>query len=555
MLRLLHIENIAVIEQAEIAFDRGFNVLTGETGAGKSIVIDAISAILGERTYRDVIRTGADRAFVSAVFDGVPDLPWFAENRVEYDPSELLVQREVYADGKNVCRVNGRPVTVAILKKLGGQLVNIHGQHDSQQLFDETKHLSYLDLFARNEAERTAYAACYERVQALRREQERLTLDEGEKLRRVEALQYQLEEIGRAGLQPGEDEQLENRRKLLQNAEKLSEALAAAAMALSGGEDASGAVDLVGEADHALARIARYDEGLAALGDRLSNLQYELEDVAGELRDHLDQMAYSGEELEQIESRLDVIHRLKRKYGGSVEEILQYAERAQRELDEITFSEERLAQLEKELAAATAEAKAAGLLLRETRQTAARAMETRLSQELAALDMPRAQFVCQLEETDLTPDGLDSLRFLMTANVGEALKPLSKVASGGELARIMLAIKNVLAEQDRVGTLIFDEVDAGVSGRAAQKVAEKLRAVSKNKQVLCVTHLPQIAAAADVHLLIAKTEREGRTYTQVTALDRPGRTREIARIIGGAEITETTLRSAGEMLQSDQAFS
>lgn len=555
MLRLLHIENIAVIEQAEIAFDRGFNVLTGETGAGKSIVIDAISAILGERTYRDVIRTGADRAFVSAVFDGVPDLPWFAENRVEYDPSELLVQREVYADGKNVCRVNGRPVTVAILKKLGGQLVNIHGQHDSQQLFDETKHLSYLDLFARNEAERTAYAACYERVLSLRREQERLTLDEGEKLRRVEALQYQLEEIGRAALQPGEDEQLENRRKLLQNAEKLSEALAAAAMALSGGEDASGAVDLVGEADHALARIARYDEGLAALGDRLSNLQYELEDVAGELRDHLDQMAYSGEELEQIESRLDVIHRLKRKYGGSVEEILQYAEKAQRELDEITFSEERLAQLEKELAAVTAEAKAAGLLLRATRQTAARAMETRLSQELAALDMPRAQFVCQLEETDLTPDGLDSLRFLMTANVGEALKPLSKVASGGELARIMLAIKNVLAEQDRVGTLIFDEVDAGVSGRAAQKVAEKLRAVSKNKQVLCVTHLPQIAAAADVHLLIAKTEREGRTYTQVTALDRPGRTREIARIIGGAEITETTLRSAGEMLQSDRDFS
>lgn len=555
MLRLLHIENIAVIERAEIAFDRGFNVLTGETGAGKSIVIDAISAILGERTYRDVIRTGADRAFVSAVFDGVPDLPWFAENRVEYDPSELLVQREVYADGKNVCRVNGRPVTVAILKKLGGQLVNIHGQHDSQQLFDETKHLSYLDLFARNEAERTAYAACYERVLSLRRERERLTLDEGEKLRRVEALQYQLEEIGRAALQPGEDEQLENRRKLLQNAEKLSEALTAAAMALSGGEDASGAVDLVGEADHALARIARYDEGLAALGDRLSNLQYELEDVAGELRDHLDQMAYSGEELEQIESRLDVIHRLKRKYGGSVEEILQYAERAQRELDEITFSEERLAQLEKELAAVTAEAKAAGLLLRATRQTAARAMETRLSQELAALDMPRAQFVCQLEETDLTPDGLDSLRFLMTANVGEALKPLSKVASGGELARIMLAIKNVLAEQDRVGTLIFDEVDAGVSGRAAQKVAEKLRAVSKNKQVLCVTHLPQIAAAADVHLLIAKTEREGRTYTQVTALDRPGRTREIARIIGGAEITETTLRSAGEMLQSDRDFS
>ena len=548
MLSLLHIENIAVIEQAEISFDRGFNVLTGETGAGKSIVIDAISAILGERTYRDVIRTGTDRAFVSAVFTDVPELPWFAENRVPYAPEELLIQREIYGDGKNVCRVNGRPVTVALLKKLGASLINIHGQHDSQQLFDETKHLGYLDLFARNQAELAAYQAAYGRVEALRREKERLTMDEGEKLRRVEALQFQLEEIQRAELQPGEDEALEQSRKRLQNAEKLSEHLSLAVAALSGGEEESGAVDLLGEAEHAISRITRFDDALQPFCERLSALQYEAQDLAGELRDRLEQLAYSGEELEQIESRLDVLHRLKRKYGGSVEDILQYAQRAQQELDEITFSEERLAQLEADLSEATAQAEAAGLTLRKTRKKAAAAMEQRLSQELAALDMPRAQFVCELEEIPLSPSGMDQLRFLMTANVGEALKPLSKVASGGELARIMLAIKNVLAEQDQVGTLIFDEVDAGVSGRAAQKVAEKLRSVSRSKQVLCVTHLPQIAAAADVHLLIAKTERQGRTYTQVTQLDRAGRTREIARIIGGAEITETTLRSAEEML-------
>ena len=552
MLSLLHIENIAVIEQAEIAFDRGFNVLTGETGAGKSIVIDAISAILGERTYRDVIRTGTARAFVSAVFTDVPELPWFQENRVDYESGELLVQREIYGDGKNVCRVNGRPVTVAILKKLGGQLVNIHGQHDSQQLFDETKHLSYLDLFAQNAPAREAYERAYEQVAALRQEKERLTMDEGEKLRRVEALQYQLEEIQRARLQPGEDEALERCRKLLQNAQKLSEHLAMALDALAGGDEQSGAADLTGEAEHTLSRIARYDDAIAALSERLGTVQIELSDVAEEIRERLEQLAYSGEELEQIESRLDVLHRLRRKYGGSVEEILEYAQRAQAELDEITFSEERLEQLEAVLQAAAEEAWRLGLQLRETRRQAAQAMETRLSQELAALDMPRAQFICELTEQPLGPSGIDQLRFLLTANVGEALKPLSKVASGGELARIMLAIKNVLAEQDQVGTLIFDEVDAGVSGRAAQKVAEKLRSVSRSKQVLCVTHLPQIAAAADVHLLIAKSERQGRTYTQVTPLDRAGRTREIARIIGGAEITETTLRSAEEMLQSDR---
>ncbi len=548
MLNLLHIENIAVIEQADIQFGAGFNVLTGETGAGKSIVIDAISAILGERTYRDVIRTGTDKACVSAVFSQVPELPWFAENRVEYDANELLVQREVFADGKNVCRVNGRPVTVAILKKLGGQLVNIHGQHDSQQLFDEANHLIYLDLFARNQAEYADYQTKYEAVMDVRREIQRLSMDESEKLRRVEALKFQIEEIERAELRPNEDTELESRRKLLQNSEKLVDGLARSASALYGDEDRDGAAGLLSEAQHALAKITRYDDQLADLHSRLTDLVYAVQEAAEELRDRMDGLAYSGDELEQIESRLDVIHRLKRKYGSSADDILAYLERARAELDEIEFASDRIEQLQKQLKKLEKTAEAAGIALRKTRIRAASQLEARLSEELTALDMPRAQFVCQFEEQPMAANGMDNVRFLMTANVGEALKPMSKVASGGELARIMLAIKNVLAEQDQVGTLIFDEVDAGVSGRAAQKVAVKLRSVSRGKQVLCVTHLPQIAAAADTHLLIAKSERNGRTYTQVTPLDMDGRKREIARIIGGAEITETTLRSAEEMI-------
>ena len=548
MLNLLHIENIAVIEQADIHFGTGFNVLTGETGAGKSIVIDAISAILGERTYRDVIRTGTDKACVSAVFSQVPELDWFAENRVEYDPEELLVQREVYADGKNVCRVNGRPVTVAILKKLGGQLVNIHGQHDSQQLFDETNHLVYLDLFARNQEELAVYQEKYNAVMEVRREIQRLSMDEGEKLRRVEALRYQIEEIERAELRSGEDAELEGRRKVLQNSEKLVDGLARAVSALYGDEDRDGAAGLVAEAQHALSRITRYDDQLAEIHSKLSDLVYAVQDVSEELRDRMDGLAYSGDELERIESRLDVIHRLRRKYGSSVDEILLYLQNAKAELDEIEFAGDRIEQLTKQLKKLEQVAEEAGLLLRNTRFHAAEQLQNRLSEELTALDMPRAQFVCQFEEQPMAANGMDNVRFLMTANVGEALKPMSKVASGGELARIMLAIKNVLAEQDQVGTLIFDEVDAGVSGRAAQKVAEKLKAVSNGKQVLCVTHLPQIAAAANAHLLIAKSEHNGRTYTQVTQLDKEGRKREIARIIGGAEITEITLQSAEEML-------
>lgn len=548
MLNLLHIENIAVIEQADIHFGQGFNVLTGETGAGKSIVIDAISAILGERAYRDVIRTGESSAFVSALFSAIPQFPWFEENHIPYDSEELLIQREIFTDGKNTCRVNGRPVSVAILKKLGAQLINIHGQHDSQQLFDEQTHLVYLDLFSNDSDMLDLYRERFRQLEQVRREIERLSMDEGEKMRRVEMLRHHVAEIEQADLGPGEDEVLENRRKVLQNAERLMDNLADAVRALYGDEDADGAASLLSQAERSVGKILRFDDDLTELHSRVSELTYAAQDLASELRDKMEELAYSGDELEQIESRLDMIHRLKRKYSGDVDEILAYLDRAKRELDEIEFSDVKLEQLEKKRSKLEAEALLAGEELRERRILAAKSLEARLGEELAALDMPRAQFVCRFEEKPLSENGIDDVCFLMTANIGEALKPMSKVASGGELARIMLAIKNVLAEQDEVSTLIFDEVDAGVSGRAAQKVAEKLRQVSKGKQVLCVTHLPQIAAAADCHLLIKKSERNGRTFTQVTTLDLEGRKLELARIIGGAEITQTTLKSAEEMI-------
>lgn len=547
MLRLLHIENIAVIEQADILFEDGFNVMTGETGAGKSIVIDAISAILGERAYRDMIRTGCGKASVRAVFDRVPELKWFAENDVPYE-DELTVQREIYLDGKNVCRVNGLPVSVGVLKKLGLQLINIHGQHDSAALFDENYHLSFLDSFACNEALLEAYRQKYQSLQALRREMERLSMDESEKLRRMETLKYQIEEISRAALKAGEDETLEARRKLLQNAEKLSDGLEEASLCLNGGEDSDGAASLLAQAERALAKLTRFDESLTALHDTVADLMYQVQDAAEQASDRIYAMSYSADELERIEERLDIIHRLRRKYGATCEDILSYLDRAKAELDEIEFADEKMEQLRKKEKAALREAMDAAKALRESRNQAAAGLAERVLKELADLDMKKVQFSCEFTETELSPLGADAVAFYMSANLGEALKPLNKVASGGELARIMLALKNVLAERDHVPTLIFDEVDTGVSGRAAQHVAEKLKSVSKSKQVLCVTHLPQLAALADTHLLIAKAEHDGRTFTTVTPLDFEGRKRELARIIGGATITQTTLQSAAEML-------
>lgn len=548
MLSLLHIENIAVIERSDITFDRGFNVLTGETGAGKSIVIDAISAILGERAYRDMIRTGTSKASVRAVFTDVPEYPWFAENGVDYDP-ETIIQREIYLDGRNVCRVNGCIVTVSILRKLGIQLINIHGQHDSASLFDEANHLVFLDDFAENEQLRQEYSEKYRAVEELRRQIDRISMDESEKLRRMETLRFQIEEISKAQLEAGEDEQLEARRKVLQNAEKLSDGMNTAVECLYGGDETDGAASLLADAEYALSRLSRFTDAYSQLQERISDLMYQVQDVSQELRDARDELAYSGDELEKIEARLDVIHRLRRKYGVTCADILEYLDNAQKELDEIEFADDHVERLKKKLKTAEKEAWAAALELRKNRQEAAQRMSVQILTELSQLDMPKVQFSCEFTQLELTPNGADAVAFYMSANAGEALKPMSKVASGGELARIMLAMKNVLAQQDQIATLIFDEVDTGVSGRAAQKVAEKLKSVARNKQVLCVTHLPQIAAMGDTHMLIAKAERDGRTYTSVTPLDYEGRAREVARIIGGAQITETTLQSAREMLQ------
>ena len=549
MLQVLHIENIAVIERADIGFDRGFNVLTGETGAGKSIVIDAISAIIGERAYRDMIRTGTEKASVQAVFSDVPKFPWFKENGVDYE-KETVIQREIFLDGRNVCRVNGALVSVSVLRKLGRQLIDIHGQHDSASLFDENNHLQFLDDFAANEELRVSYKEKYDAVCALRREIDRISMDEGEKLRRMETLRYQIAEIEKAELEIGEDAVLEERRKLLQNSEKLSDGIETAAQALYGGDDSDGAVALLQEAEREIARLSRYTDTYSSVQERLADLMYQVQDVAEEIRSARDDLSYSPQELDRIEERLDTIHRLRKKYGATCEDILSYMEKAKNELDEIEFADDHLEKLKKKLQKAENEAWEAADALTKNRQERAKKMAEDICFELAQLDMPKVQFSCEFTKTELTPSGADNVAFYMSANAGEALKPMSKVASGGELARIMLAMKNVQAEKDRIDTLIFDEVDTGVSGRAAQKVAEKLRSVSVNKQVLCVTHLPQLAALANTHLLIAKEERAGRTYTTVTPLDKAGRTRELARIIGGADITETTLKSAEEMLHT-----
>ena len=547
MLSTLHIENIAVIEQAEIVFDSGFNVLTGETGAGKSIVIDAISAILGERASREMIRTGAQKAFVSAIFSGVPELPWFAENQIPYEP-ELGISREIFADGKNSCRVSGKPVTVSTLRKLGVQLIQIHGQNDSQQLFDEATHIGYLDLYAHDEALLADYRQAYDKVSVVQQEIRRLSMDESEKLRLVETLKFQIDEIERAELQSGEEDELLERRKVLQNAEKLTDAMEAAVSALYGDETSDGAAAMIANAAQALERVSRVSDEMRQLSGKLNDLMYTAQDIADELRDKKDDLTYSADELEQIEERLDTLHKLKRKYGGSVEDVIAFCEKAKRQLDEVEFASDRIEQLQKKLSALQTAMQEKGMTLSAARKMAAEKLQAAISSELMQLDMPKIQFVCEFSAQQPQENGLDAVRFLMSANVGESLRPLSKVASG-ELARIMLAMKNVLAAEDSVGTMIFDEVDAGVSGRAAQKVAYKLWTVAKGRQVLCVTHLPQIAAMADTEFTVEKRVENGRTYTSVLRLDIAGRRQELARLIGGSMITETTLAGAAELLR------
>ncbi len=558
MLSLLHIENIAVISQADITFDKGFNVLTGETGAGKSIVIDAIGAIMGERASRDMIRTGAKSARVSALFRDLPALPWFEEQGTGPDENgELLIERSIQGDGKNVCRVNGRPLLVTQLRELGQQLVNVHGQHDGQQLLDEERHLGYLDSFGRTEEELSAFAAAYHRVRELRREMEALQMDDGEKARRMDTLTYQIEELEGARLREGEDEELSQRREVLRNAERLTDAVDGAWQALTGGEDGEGAVSLLMEAENRLAQGGRYSGELRELSEKAAQLRCDADDLAELVRDLRGTLDFYPGELDEIEERLDRLYRLKKKYGGTVAEMLAYLEKCRQELDDIQFSEDRIARLDKELKKALAEAVKLGEKLSARRRKAAEELAGRIQSELKALDMPKVRFQVEFAPKD-APDGMDAtgmdtVRFLMSANLGEGLKPINRIASGGELSRIMLALKNVLAETEQVTTLIFDEVDTGVSGRAAVKVARKLYEVSKGRQVLCVTHLPQIAAMGDVHFSVEKGERDGRTFTQVERLDRPQRREELARLSGG-QATAVMLEGAEELLATAEDY-
>lgn len=553
MLSLLHIENIALIQSADIRFEPGFNVLTGETGAGKSIVIDSIGAVLGERTSRELIRTGAKSALVTAVFTQVPPLPWLEENGFPTGEEELLLQRELQGDGRNVCRIDGKLVTVAQLRELGRQLLNIHGQHDGQQLLDPASHLGYLDQFGGCQPLLESYQEAYRKWHDIRREMDKLQMDEAERSRRVDTLNYQIQELERAQLKAGEDEELSARRTLLRSAGRLMEAVQSAEFALSGDEDRDGACSLIAQAEGEVQGVSSISPELSELSEKLTALRCAADDAADTLRDLSRSFDFSPGELDQVEERLDLLYRLRKKYGPTVEDMLSYLDRCRKELDQIQYADDTLARLEKDLKKAQKEAARRGEVLSRARREAAGALQARVQEELRQLDMPKVQFQTEFTpkggEAGMDETGLDEVQFLMSANLGEALKPIQKVASGGELARIMLALKNVLAEGDQIGTLVFDEVDTGVSGRAAQKVAEKMAQVARGKQVLCVTHLPQIAAMADTHFSVQKGEREGRTYTRLELLDRSQRREELARLIGGASITPSLLESAEELLR------
>ncbi len=546
MLELLHIENIAVIEETEIDFRDGFNALTGETGAGKSIVIDALGAVLGGRTSRDLVRTGAAKAFVSASFSGTP--PELPDGIAPDEDGLLLLQRELSADGRNVCRVNGRPVSVSQLRRLGQELVNIHGQRDGQQLLDESRHGEYLDRFGKTDAALSAYRRDYDAMNALRNRIRALQMDEAERARKLDTLRYQVDELERAELVPGEEETLNARRNLLRNAEKYLSALSEADFLLNGDEDAPGAVSQLQEAENALYSIRALGDELGELYRRLDAARCEVLDIAESVRDRRAEFDFSPQELDAVESRADLLYRLEKKYGPTVEDMLSYLDGCRAELDAIETADDTLARLQADCDAALQAVHESGARLTAARRKAAQDLEARILRELRDLDMKSMRFTIDFQDKPPAPDGLDSIRFLMSANAGEDLRPIARIASGGELARIMLALKNVLAEQETVATLVFDEVDTGVSGRAAQRIAEKLAQVSRHKQVLCVTHLPQLAAMADTHFSVEKAERGGRTCTEVRVLDREARKRELARITGGNKVTEALLRSAGELL-------
>ena len=559
MLSLLHIENIALIDQADISFGSGFNVLTGETGAGKSIIIDAISAVLGERTSRDLIRTGEKSALVTALFRDLPSLPWFQETGIGPDENgELLISRRIQGDGKNICRVGGVPCTVVQLRTLGSQLIDIHGQHDGQQLLDESCHLAYLDSFGELEPALSAYREEYAKLDALRKQIASLQMDETEKARRLDILQFQIDELESAHLRLGEEEELDERKAMLRSADQLVAAVEGAYHALFGTDSQDGAASLLAEAEGNLSRVSNLSADLSQLSENLAALRYGTEDAAERLRDLKNSFDFSPKELDQVEDRLDHLHRLKKKYGATVRDMLDYLNKIRQELDQIELSDDLLIKLKKQRKAQLAMTRTLAETLSAQRKAAAERLKARIEEELRQLDMTKVRFQTEFSpkpgKLGLDDTGMDEVRFLMSANVGENLKPIAKVASGGELSRIMLALKNVLAETDNICTLIFDEVDTGVSGRAAGKVAEKMSRLSLTCQVLCVTHLAQIAAMSDYHYSVHKEEKNGRTYTCVETLDRPGRRAELARLTGGAHQSEAILKGAEELLKEADAY-
>lgn len=556
MLNELHIENIAVIERADISFSKGLNVLTGETGAGKSIVIDSIGAVLGERVSRELVRRGAEKGVVTASFDMTPYTEqWLRENEIDSD-DELILQRRITADGKSSCRVCGTPVTVSQMKELAAFLVDIHGQNDGRQLMDERRHMEYLDRFGRLDAPLDAYRAEYKKYTGIKKEIERLSMDEIEKERLSDTLSYQIAELERAELKEGEYDTLVSRRDLLRNSEKLTEAIDEAISALYGGDD--NAVSLAQNAAYYAGKAAAITPELESVAANINDAAFALADAAETLRDFHDDLDFSPEEYDRLESRIAQLNKLQRKYGRDIDGLIEYLAECRRKLDDIQYADDRLAKLDRELEKQSAVCHASAEKLSRERRSAASELETRIVSELRELNMPSVRFAVEFlpveSEQGFDANGSDVIRFIMSANAGEELGRISRIASGGELSRIMLAMKNVFAENDPVSTMIFDEIDTGVSGIAAQRVGEKLYSVSKGKQVMCVTHLPQIAAMADSHYVISKQERGGRTYTDVVLLDREGRRRELARLHGGDVVTATTLASAEEQLQAAENY-
>ena len=549
MLSSLQIENVAVIQKANVHFEKGLNVLTGETGAGKSILIDSINAILGNRTSKDLVRTGAAKAVIRAAFEDVPPAVLDSLEKAGYERSEaLLLSREITAEGKSTCRINGMPATAAVLRELCGGLININGQHDSVGLLNPARHEGILDAYAQNSAEYQAYYAIYRELVGVKKTLDAMITDESEKQRRIDLLSYQVQEIDDAGLTAGEEQTLESRRKVLANASTIRDRIAQCYALLSGGDEAPGAVDLLGEASNAVDAAAQLDGELSAGAGQLLDLYYTAKDVAADLIGRLDAYDTNDAELDEIEQRIDLIYKLRRKYGDTVEDILAFGERARKELEMIQSSQERVEHLQKEQRRLYTLAREKAEALTQTRLKAFDELNKRISGTLDFLNMPGVRMTLRHSRGPLASHGQDSIEFYISTNPGEAPKPLAKIASGGELSRITLAIKNAMADKDAVPTVIYDEIDSGVSGKAASRIGEVLRQSAEGHQILCITHTAQIAALADCHLLIQKNITNEHTYTEIHPLDENGRVEALARLISGDHVTELSLANAREML-------